>query len=1496
MLHHVGAVVADIWSPRMSRRRPFPFFLLLCSTLGGPLPLAPAEETRWTTTVTGERDGAATAARLQAARDLEAKNDWDAAVDEYTSILADAGDDLVPLSNGHYLQARLVCQNRIAALPPEALALYRKRADIPAKKLYEAGAAERDPRVLRRVVDEAFCSRPAESALDLLGEIAFEQGRPEVAEHWWRMLAVPASQEGNSGKPPAGLDLLYPDPQGDKARYRAKQLLARVFRGDPSMTLELKAFRALHPKSEGLLAGRKGNFGEILRSLAEQPDLKEPPRPEDVWPTVAGDFSRSRVLPSPPDRNWLSRLCEDEPIQFDLAKRKLIKPDNTAPPEALAKGNPPRLSDARALAFYPVLFDHKVAVADAYGVTIYDPLSGEVHDWSPKHGALGQARQEPKLPARADLRWTLTVNGRRLYARLGAESFDPAKKQKQEPSSLVCLEWLPEKKKLDFCWRVSAHELDKEQTAFEGSPVVADGRVYIALTRLDDKASTFIACLDAVTGAVRWRQDLCECSSVDAKHPRFRHHLLTLAGSSIIYATHTGVIAALDADTGKRLWAVRYPSRGLMIDATTPSPRDLTPCVYAAGRVFVAPADSNHLFCLDVGTGRTLWVRDQLEIVHLLGVAEGKLLFDTIKGRMKLVRAVQVSDGVDEWNTELAPFGRGLIVGDMVLYPTPKGVRVLNVSDGQSAIDRLNIPNGRLEKLSGNLAYAGGVLAVTDQKHLTTYVAPSLSREQRHRDVREKPDSATAHYRLAVAETDTCNLEAALQEWKRVEETDSSKVAGLLRGKAQEQRHDLLLRAGKQALAKRAWENASDHFTEAARPEFPEELRVRALAFEAALWQELGNPARAAVAYDAIARDEAFRSKTVLDEKSNPQVAGIWAASRFDDLIRAYGPRVFAAMGDVTPQPPRTRRLTPQEREDALFRRPQGYWTRQSPDRVATRCERDGKVGLASAAWRACLRHGVQDPLRPNAQVQLARLYEQECCWPAAWHVWEDIAREDQTPGPAGIIWRALAAEQVRRIAGRALRERVLRPSREGPWRRSGETELGAREFLLPVDETTGMGARADLFFVDGNELICRAEDTGKPRWQRTLPWQATWIGFQDDWLLAGGPRGVQALTADAGDSLWEYPAPRSMGQSGAARDADTALSAFRMSEGKLYFLQGERRFFALDAATGLVLWTQWAPDARLGLPSPRGRFFPKYQANGERVGLQTASGRWWLLDAADGRLIFAGPTVAEPWLQAPLALDRDHWCLTIDCKRVVLLDPATGKTHWTHEIPGSTTADGVLPLVFGNGESLTLLIGRNFGCCLQRIDPRTGKKVWEQERLVSNGPIALEAAAEGDEATYLIADNVLSAYALKDGRFLWERVLSGPKGNWRLALHQSQLIVYPLEPAGLEFHLRGPFGWLECTCASFDVDQSEQGFPVILADPDSGRLDQRLNFTAPSARVRLTARFNLFAAAEPEIGLRMTTPLPSVPVRFTGAAAAVALPGRLWILMADKPSRSAAP
>src|SRR5207237_10518327 len=124
------------------------------------------------------------------------------------------------------------------------------------------------------------------------------------------------------------------------------------------------------------------------------------------------------------------------------------------------------------------------------------------------------------------------------------------------------------------------------------------------------------------------------------------------------------------------------------------------------------------------------------------------------------------------------------------------------------------------------------------------------------------------------------------------------------------------------------------------------------------------------------------------------------------------------------------------------------------------------------------------------------------------------------------------------------------------------------------------------------------------------------WAGEHADLVIAAGREGVVCLGTADGRRLWEYDAP----QRWSGRPSPL-LSAFRLVGGRLYFLQGQRRLFCLDAETGDVLWTRWAPGAVLRPPDISEQFSDDYQASERTVALP---GVGWLLDARPGRPLHA--------------------------------------------------------------------------------------------------------------------------------------------------------------------------------------------------------------------------------------------------------------------------------
>lgn len=902
-------------------RCPWPTALLLCLATAAWFP-ALGDEPPSRAIFPGE--SASTARRLTAADRLLAEGRTAEAAEEFVRLLDEAGSDLVPVTERHSLRARWLIHQRLAALPAEALRAYRSRIDGQAKKWLDQAAPTRDVRLLRRIVEEAFCSRPAEAAIDLLGDLAFERGDFAEAERWWRLLARPASEANRPerpGKPGAAatsrLDLVYPDPQGDVARVRARQILAQIFAGRRATAAqELDAFRARHAQAAGALAGRSGPYAQTLQELLEHPP-QVAVEPADEWPTFGGDGSRGRLLPAEKaDPNRLLRLCRDGPAwRFRLDTRRLVTDEATPAP----RGQP---AEPRLLAYHPVIVGPYVFVADHRGIVAVDVRSGAIRGWDLV--ADGKVRLTPPAspPAVPDLRFTLTAADGRLYARFGAPTLGPDRKGTEAETLVACVELPDSDGKLRTVRLLRPPPSDAPSPRlFEGAPLVQDGLIYMAATRFAGaQAITSLSCYTADHDGTepRWTQDIFADRDVagprgaDGRNegPRARHQLLTAAGPHVVACSHAGAVVAVDALTGRRAWAVRYPSGPLRPDAPS-LPRDLAPCLYAEGRVYVAPNDYDALLCLDPMTGQLLWQAEAVEVQHLLGVGSGRLIFSTRTG----LRAVNAEDGSDVggWQRPdlivnevgLPSQGRGFLAGDLVVWPTRDGVKILRQEDGLEPEELVRLSRELLPP--GHMAYANDCLAVCDDRELFIYLAPGRLLPRREGAVRESPNDATLRYRLALAEADAGlfnRAEASYQQVAQLAGPGDRWRGEALRELAQRGQHEVLLRRAEAARQERHLAQATALLERAAATEFPAAARREALLRRATEATADGRKETALAAWKVLQNEPALRRGTVRDDRGRPQSVGVLAA----EAIRTLEGRARPA----TPRPAETESPPPE--------------------------------------------------------------------------------------------------------------------------------------------------------------------------------------------------------------------------------------------------------------------------------------------------------------------------------------------------------------------------------------------------------------------------------------------------------------------------------------------------------------------------------------------------------------------------------------------------------
>lgn len=665
-------------------------------------------------------------------------------LEQLQRVLDEAGDDLVPTDSARtqFRPARQVVQRMLTQLPPDVLRTYRDRIDTPAKKLLDAAKKDRDPRPLFALLDRYFVSRPAEEALVLLGELAFERGEFRAAEGYWRRL-LPNAAEAS-----------YPDPRGDAAAVRARVALAVIFQNDALRAFrEVEQFKKDFPKATGRLAGKDGLYAETLAGLLTQPPVLIADRGDGAWTGFAGGPDHSGKVSGRLPRFWPGVPTWKTPLRGD-------------PSEAL--GVLPKSGSVRTMAFHPVVQNGIVYVADAVRVMGYDVRTGAprfTYDVRTTQDGLLLPRLVAAVPPPADADYTLSAANGRLYARLGDPKIvKPLNWNADNPTTtslLVCLAppatARTDPTPLERRWALAPPVPKGVAATWEAAPLWADGKLYAAFARFDGTRMTHaIACYHDhdPPGEPIWVAEVAE-GPEDAV--RVRHEPVTLANGNVVFCTHTGLVTALDARTGKPAWAYRYPRPARAFPPGTI--RDLCPPLADAGRVFVAPADGDAVFALDADTGRELWRSGPVVVDQLLGVSRGRLVV-TVSGNAPGLRGLSIETGLstepDGWashdDANLRSHGRGLVSDDVVLWPTNSGlfpVSTVPPSDG--------LPAGKAidpQAPQGNLAFADGVLFIATPTELRAYVADRVELPARRAAARARPHDAEAQGRYAFALAD----------------------------------------------------------------------------------------------------------------------------------------------------------------------------------------------------------------------------------------------------------------------------------------------------------------------------------------------------------------------------------------------------------------------------------------------------------------------------------------------------------------------------------------------------------------------------------------------------------------------------------------------------------------------------------------------------------------------------------------------------------------------
>ncbi len=241
--------------------------------------------------------------------------------------------------------------------------------------------------------------------------------------------------------------------------------------------------------------------------------------------------------------------------------------------------------------------------------------------------------------------------------------------------------------------------------------------------------ASFVVCLDAETGETRWVRYLGEATAAFDNMMGMPFigdisgRLLSLDGATLYYQTNMGAVAALDADTGAIRWLATYPHMELR-GAGQGLGRELNPAVVHDGLVIVAPDDAPSIYAFDAATGRLAWRTEPLpKVIHLLGVAQGHLIATGDRAWLIDVSNGKVIRYWPEGASGMDSYGRGLLAGDSIYWPTRTEIHVLSQATGLPT-DRSPIAlKDAFGTTGGNLAVGDGYLVIAQSDALIVFCA-----------------------------------------------------------------------------------------------------------------------------------------------------------------------------------------------------------------------------------------------------------------------------------------------------------------------------------------------------------------------------------------------------------------------------------------------------------------------------------------------------------------------------------------------------------------------------------------------------------------------------------------------------------------------------------------------------------------------------------------------------------------------------------------------------
>jgi len=397
------------------------------------------------------------------------------------------------------------------------------------------------------------------------------------------------------------------------------------------------------------------------------------------------------------------------------------------------------------LSYHPIVYRDEVVVTDGQLLRAFELSSGKPA-WEVQLRERSAVdlltNQQAGVP-----RFTLSAVDGLIAATLPTPTI-PGKRattiRREELSRIVAIDLLTRK-------LVFEAVADDATMIFEGTPILERGRAYVIVRKQAEILPQLsVACYDIGSGRRLWQQPVCSAQSLgEGKRVEYANSLLSLSHDTLYCNTNLGVIAALSTSDGALRWVTKYPRAAFPAQKVERTDRhffrDLNPCLVHQGQVLCAPADCERIFSLDATSGQLIWTlppNDAADVVHLLGVGSSYLLasgdylywINVVTGQVvtQFPPALPIGPGLALPTPR--GWGRGILAGDQVYWPTQSGVHVFTQSPQRTGmftvpkqVKELDFSRGDIG--GGNLVLAGRRLIVATADRLIALEARPPERD-----------------------------------------------------------------------------------------------------------------------------------------------------------------------------------------------------------------------------------------------------------------------------------------------------------------------------------------------------------------------------------------------------------------------------------------------------------------------------------------------------------------------------------------------------------------------------------------------------------------------------------------------------------------------------------------------------------------------------------------------------------------------------------------------